>query len=280
MTARVDAHQHFWSVARGDYGWLTPETGCIYRDFGPADLAPDLAAAQIDCTVLVQAAPTDAETRFLLNIAASTPFVSAVVGWADLTATDAPDRLARLAEHKVFRGVRPMLQDIPDPEWILGKQLEPALRAMAELRLCFDALVTPAHLRPILTLVEQHPALRVVIDHGGKPPIRSGTSLHWANEMRLLARESATHCKLSGFVTEAPADWQTDDLRPYLDHLVDCFGFERLLWGSDWPVVEMAGGYGRWHDAACACLAGLTVKERQRIFGLNASRFYGFESAM
>ncbi|MGE5666702.1 MAG: amidohydrolase family protein, partial [Betaproteobacteria bacterium] len=141
MTRAVDAHQHFWSLSRGDYGWLTPESGSIYRDFGPTDLAPLLKAAGIDCTVLVQAAATEGETRYLLEIAAATPYVAAVVGWVDLATRDAPDRLAALAANTRLRGVRPMLQDLPDPAWILGRGLRPGLAAMADLGLRFDALV-------------------------------------------------------------------------------------------------------------------------------------------
>jgi L-fucono-1,5-lactonase len=277
MTRAVDAHQHFWSLSRGDYGWLTPELGSIYRDFGPTDLAPLLKAAGVDRTVLVQAAPTEGETRYLLDIAAATPYVAAVVGWVDLATRDAPDRLAALAANARLRGVRPMLQDLPDPAWILGHELRPGLAAMAELDLRFDALVKPQHLRPLLTFLDQNPDLAVVIDHGAKPAIRSGMLDTWARDMREIARETSASCKLSGLVTEANADWRMGDLEYCMLHLLDCFGPDRLMWGSDWPVVELAGGYRRWHDAAHACLSTLSTVQRERIFGANAARFYGFE---
>lgn len=275
MTRTVDAHQHFWSLARGDYGWLTPGSGSIYRDFGPGDLAPLLNEARIDRTVLVQAAPTEGETRYLLDIAAATPCVAAVVGWVDLAARNAPDRLATLAANPLLRGVRPMLQDLPDPEWILGHELRPALAAMAELGLRFDALVEPQHLRPLLTFLDRNPDLAVVIDHGAKPALRSGALDAWAREMREIASETAACCKLSGLVTEAKPDWTTEDLAYCVSHLLDCFGPDRLMWGSDWPVVELAGGYRRWHEAAHACLSTISDSERERIFGGNAARFYG-----
>ena len=276
MSGAVDAHQHFWSLPRGDYGWLTPESGSIYRDFGPRDLEPLLDEAGIDRTVLVQAAPTDAETRYLLDIAAATPWVAAVVGWADLAARNAPDRMAALAANPLLRGLRPMLQDLPDPEWILGYELRPALAAMAELGLRFDALVKPQHLRPLLKFVDRNPDLAVVIDHGAKPAIRSGMLDTWAREVREIAKSTAVYCKLSGLVTEAKAEWGTDDLKDCISHLLDCFGPDRLMWGSDWPVVELAGGYRRWHEVAIACLSTLYAAERERIFGGNAARFYGF----
>ncbi len=276
MSRVVDAHQHFWSLSRGDYGWLTPESASIYRDFGPTDLAPLLKEAGIDCTVLVQAAPTEGETRYLLDIAAATPYVAAVVGWVDLATRDIPDRLAALATNARLRGVRPMLQDLPDPAWILRSELRPGLAAMAELGLRFDALVKPQHLRPLLTFLDQNPDLAVVIDHGAKPAIRSGMLDTWAREMREIARETSAFCKLSGLVTEAQADWGMEDLEYCISHLLDCFGPDRLMWGSDWPVVELAGGYRRWHEAAHACLSTLPTAERERIFGANAARFYGF----
>lgn len=277
MTLAVDAHQHFWSLPRGDYGWLTPQSGSIYRDFGPRDLAPLLQEAGIERTVLVQAAPTEAETRYLLDIAAATPYVAAVVGWVDLAARNTPDRLAALGANGLLRGVRPMLQDLPDPRWMLGEALRPALAALVESGLRFDALVKPEHLRPLLTFLERNPDLAVVIDHGAKPAIRSRSFEAWARDIREIARQTSAYCKLSGLVTEAQADWRREDLEYCISHLLDCFGPDRLMWGSDWPVVELAGGYRRWYDAAQACLASISAAERERVFGANAARFYGFD---
>ncbi|MEX2009626.1 MAG: amidohydrolase family protein, partial [Dongiaceae bacterium] len=161
MTAarRVDAHVHFWKLARGDYGWITPEVAPLMRDFGPDDLRPHLAAAGIDAVVLVQAAPTAAETRFLFDIAAAEPLVAGVVGWTDMAAADA---IAALAENPRLRGVRPMIQDIADVDWMLRDELAPAFRAVAETGICFDALVKPPHLRNLRRLLERHPDLKTV----------------------------------------------------------------------------------------------------------------------
>jgi len=161
---RVDAHQHFWRLARGDYGWLTPEKGPIYRDFGAADLTPLLARAGIDATVLVQAAPTVDETRFLLDLARTTPVVAGVVGWAPLDAPDAPDVVAALAREPALKGLRPMIHDIPDVDWMLGPEVARGLRAIAAADLTFDALVRPPHLPNLRRLLDRHPELRVVID--------------------------------------------------------------------------------------------------------------------
>jgi L-fuconolactonase len=273
---QIDAHQHFWRVDRGDYGWLTPaEHPAICRDFGPDDLRPLMAAAGVTCTVLVQAAPTDAETQFLLDLARATPFVAGVVGWADLAAHDAPARVEALAGDPKLLGLRPMLQDLGDDAWILRPGVGPALDAMEQLGLRFDALVKPRHLSHLARLIEARPDLRVVIDHGAKPDIAAGELGGWAEEMRAIGRGSATCCKLSGLVTEAKADWTVEDLRPYVDVLLDAFGPARLMWGSDWPVVNEAGGYLGWRAAAETLTAQLPAEDRALIFGGAAAAFYG-----
>jgi L-fuconolactonase len=273
---RIDAHQHFWRLARGDYGWLTPTLAPIYRDFGVEDLRPHLAAAGVAGTVLVQAAPTEGETEFLLSLAAvSGGLVQAVVGWVDFEAKDAPARLERLARNPHLRGVRPMMQDIGDTDWMLSPALEPAFRALIDLDLRFDALVQPRHLGNLRKLLDRYPTLRLVIDHAAKPRIAAGEREPWASEMRALARETGAWCKLSGLVTEAGAAWRVPDLRPFVDHLLESFGSERLIWGSDWPVVELAGGYQRWWAATSELLRPLDPESRERVLGGNAIRFYG-----
>ena len=272
---RIDAHQHFWRVARGDYGWLTPELAPIYRDFGIDDLQPHLAAADIAGTVLVQAAASEAETDYLLALAAeSRGLVKAVVGWIDFEAHDAPRRLERLARNPLLRGVRPMMQDIRDTDWMLGAGLDPAFRTVVDLGLCFDALVQPRHLTTLRRLIDRYPRLPLVIDHAAKPRIAAGEREPWASDMCAIARETGALCKLSGLVTEASRAWTVVDLEFYADHLLDCFGPERLIWGSDWPVVELAGGYDRWWAATQALLQPLTRVERERVLGENAERFY------
>lgn len=273
---RIDAHQHFWSLARGDYGWLTPTLAPIYRDFGIDDLMPHLAAAGIKGTVLVQAAPTEAETEFLLELAAeSGGLVKGVVGWIDFEASDAARRLERLARNLLLCGVRPMMQDIADTGWMLRAPLEPVFRAVVELGLRFDALAQPRHLTNLRRLLDRYPGLPLVIDHGAKPRIAAGAREPWATEMRAIARETTAWCKLSGLVTEAGAAWAVADLRPYVDHLLECFGSERLMWGSDWPVVELAGGYDRWWTVTQELLRPLDGASRERVLGENAARFYG-----
>jgi L-fucono-1,5-lactonase len=272
---RIDSHLHFWQLSRGDYSWLTPEFGLIYRDFAPDDLRPMLQRHKIDAGIIVQAAPTISETEFMLDIARRTDFVKAVVGWADLEAKDAPAVIGRLAGRDYMVGLRPMIQDIPDPEWMLRPSLEPAIAEMERVNLRFDALLKPPHLAPFLEFLRKYPNLKIVVDHGAKPEIRNEGFAAWAPAMREIARDERVFCKLSGLITEAKADWQTDDLKSYIDHLVACFGPSRLMWGSDWPVSNLAGGYDRWMEASEACLSSLSGDERAAIFGGTAARFYG-----
>lgn len=273
---RIDAHQHFWRLTRGDYGWLTAEEfPALYRDFGPADLAPLLDAAGVERTVLVQAAPTAAETTYLLDLASATPFVAGVVGWTDLEAPDAPHAIEAMSANPKLLGLRPMLQDLKDDDWILRPAVAPALDAIERVGLRFDALIKPRHLPHLAKVLASRPQLRVVIDHGAKPDIAGGALADWAEAVRGVARDSAAVCKLSGLVTEAAPGWREDTLRPYVDVLLEAFGPARLMWGSDWPVVNLAGGYAAWRGAAEALTERRTADERDLIFGGTAQRFYG-----
>lgn len=274
MTRRIDSHQHFWRLARGDYGWLTPDLGPIHRDFGPADLRPLLARHGIGSTILVQAAPTLAETRFLLEVAAAAPEVAGVVGWAPLAAPDAVAQVTALAAEPLLVGLRPMLHDLDDPDWILGEAPPPALQAMARLGLVFDALVRPVHLSRILTLADRYPDLSIVVDHAAKPDLRSAWDACWAADMAALAARPSVCCKLSGLLTEAPAGADGSLLAPVFQHLLGCFGPDRLLWGSDWPVLTLAAPYDRWATLTAELLAPLPAEARDAILGGTAERIY------
>ena len=271
---QIDSHQHFWRLERGDYGWLTPALKPLHRDFGPADLAPFLERHGIAGTVLVQAAATVAETEFMLGIATETAFVKGVVGWVDFESTVAPAEIDRLVAHPKLKGFRPMIQDIPDPEWMLCAAIGPAIARLQHLGLVFDALVKPPHLTPLRQFLPLYPELWVVIDHGAKPDIAHGQFEDWAREMRELADDPRVYCKISGLVTEAAPGWRPEDLTRYLDLLLEAFGPRRLMWGSDWPVVDLAGGYDRWRIAALDYLARLSEEERAAILGGTAAEVY------
>ena len=276
MSGCVDAHHHVWSLARGDYGWITPALPLLHRDFGLADLTPLREAAGVTTTVLVQAAPTVAETRFLLQVAKdSGGVVKGVVGWVDLAAADAIPTLTRLARDPLLKAIRPMLQDLPDPAWILRADVGRALAALPRLGLRFDALVKPAQLPALLPMLDAHPDLAVVIDHAAKPDIAAGMWEPWARSMRAAAANPRVRCKLSGLITEAGPGWTIETLRPYFDFLLECFGAQRMMWGSDWPVVNLGGSYQRWYATTVALMAGLTPQQRAAIMGGTAQRFYG-----
>jgi len=271
---RIDAHHHLWSLARGDYGWLTPELVPIYRDFCLSDLAPHLSAADIQGTILVQAAPTEAETMFLLDIAENAEVIRGVVGWTDFDAANGVARIDALAARKLLVGLRPMVQDIDDDDWLLGPALAPLLAAMVRYSLVFDALVLPRHLPKLLRVIGRHPDLQFVLDHCGKPRLATAEIANWQRDIALLAQHPNVVCKLSGLMTEAALGWQIADLRQAVDHVVTCFGPQRMLWGSDWPVVNLAGGYEKWFAAAQTLLADLSPDEKADIFGGNAARIY------
>ena len=274
---RIDAHQHFWKLADRVGHWPPAALAAIHRDFGPADLQAALAAARITGTVLVQSLPTLADTHGLLDIAGRTDFVLGVVGWVDLLADDAPAQIAELARHRKLKGLRPMLHDLPDTEWITNAALDPALRAMQDHALVFDALVRPRHLGALLALARRHPALQIVIDHAAKPEIARGRLEPWRSEMSSLAALPQVHCKLSGLLTEAGTQPTAHALGPYVEHLLDSFGPQRLIWGSDWPVLELAADYAAWWsmaNAMCQAHAGMDAEGMTAIFGGNARRLY------
>jgi len=273
---RIDGHQHFWTTQRDDYGWLTPDLELLYRDFGPEDLQPLLDQAGVDHTVLVQAAATTDETRYLLSIADNHPMVAGVVGWIDMDSpTRAIEALNEFVLHPKFVGIRPMIQDIEDPAWIDQSELDIVLDALVEMNICFDALVRSEHLPFLFNCLTRHPDLRVVIDHGAKPDIAGGERQPWADSIAAIASQTSAYCKVSGLITEADSSQTYDDVMPYLDHLLDVFGSERLIWGSDWPVLNVAGDYDGWYAASIERLSQLAVQDQENILGHNAIQFYG-----
>ena len=271
---KVDAHQHFWRIGEPLRDWPPPALTTLHRDFTPADLAPVVRAHGVERTVLVQSLPNEADTLALLDLAADTDFIGAVVGWTDLKAPDAPERIAALAARTKLRGLRPMLQDLTDDAWLDDPALAPAVQAMLACGLGFDALVRPRQLPALLRFARRYPALPIVIDHGAKPDIAGGRLDAWRSDMQALARLPNLMCKLSGLATEAGPGWQMGDLQPVVADLLAWFGPHRLLWGSDWPVLNLAADYGRWLAACEAWLAHLDHDERSAVFGLNACRFY------
>ena len=275
---QIDAHQHFWNPARGDYGWMPADDPILSRRYGPEELWPQLQAAGVEGTILVQAAPTVAETEYMLGIADATPWVLGVVGWVDFEKPSDLAELKRLARHPKFKGVRPMIQDLPDDAWMLREDVQWAFRAICDLGLRFDALGFPRHLAHFLTILKRYPTMQVVVDHCMKPQIRENSEAHlrfWADGMARIADETSAVVKFSALITEAGADWTVADLRPYVDHVFDAFGAERVMWGSDWPVCRLRGDYADWRAAALELTEGLSEVDRALVYGGTAAGFYG-----
>ena len=270
----IDAHCHFWRLNQNDCTWPPPELAAIHRDFLPAAWRDEAEPLGIDAAIVVQSQPSPRDTGWLLELARDHACIAGVVGWVDFAAPGAPARIAALARDRKLRGLRPMLQDLPEDDWLLRADLAPAIEAMIAHDLCLDALVRPRHLSHLVHFAENHPALRIVLDHAAKPDITHGALDPWRARIAELAALPQVTCKLSGLVTEAGGDWRPDDLQPFVEHLLATFGPRGLLWGSDWPVVNLASGYANWFGLADAltCLAGA---ERAALFGDNAIRVYG-----
>ena len=276
----IDAHQHFWRLAARDGYWPPASLTPIYRDFSPADLAPLLREYGVGGTVLIQTLPNEADTSFMLDLAADNAFIRGVVGWVALDQAEAPTRIAALAANPWLKGLRPMLQDIDDVRWIENPAFTPAITAMIEHQLVFDALVLPAHLPSLLVFAKRYPQLPIVIDHAAKPLIADGVIEPWLTDMRRLAALPNVHCKLSGMLTEAGEHPDAASLAPYVRALFELFGPQRLLWGSDWPVLRLsglAGEYAAWLAMCRGFLARLSANDRAAVLGGNASRFYRLE---
>jgi L-fuconolactonase len=277
VTGIVDAHHHLWRLARGDYGWLTPDLGILHRDYGPADIEALAAAHGIAATILVQAAPTEAETRYLLDLAKTSPLIAGVVGWLDFEAADFADRLADLATAGPLVGLRPMLQGLDDDAYVLRPAVLSNLDRLAAAGLAFDVLTFPRHLPHVLAALAPRPGLRAVVDHLSKPPIAAGTLDPWRADVAAVAALPNVMCKVSGLVTEADhASWTPADLEPFVAHVVRAFGPDRLMWGSDWPVCLLTAPYGRVLDVTRELLSRhLAAEDLEKVFATNARRFYG-----
>lgn len=273
---RMDAHQHFWKLERGDYHWLTSELGILYQDFLPHHLLPRLKEHNIDRTILVQAAPSVEETDYMLELYEQNEFIAGVVGWLDLDSSDFPKLFQKYRKHPGFIGLRPMLQDLPDDRWILREHVKTNLRILVEHDFPLDILVFPHHLPHIHELFIELPNLRAVIDHAAKPHIREHKLEPWKEQMTALSRFPKVMCKLSGLITEAePDNWTVQDLKPYVQHVLEQFGARRVMFGSDWPVCLLAGSYAEVHEALLAALPKtLSPEDHTAIFGKNAAAFY------
>lgn len=273
---KIDAHQHFWKLDTKLYDWPTPGLKPIYRDFLPGDLEMHLKRHNIKQTIVVQAAESIEETEFLLDLADQYEFMGGVVGWIDLSSTEFPNHFKRLLKWPKFVGIRPMLQSMANNHWILKPEVKRNIRLLVENDFPLDLLIYPKHLRHIVELLKEFPSLRAVIDHCAKPNIKEQQWESWADWIEEVSKYETLMCKLSGLVTEADhQSWEIHEFKPYIHHIIQSFGHERIMFGSDWPVCLLAADYDDIVQILHENLPKeMTVEEIELLYGGNAKRFY------
>jgi len=270
----VDSHQHFWKLSRGDYSWMTPDMKKLYKDFFPSDLEPLIKEKNISKTIIVQSADTVAETEFTLKLAEDHEFVAGVVGWVDLESPKTKETIDKLCESKFLKGVRPMIHDIENDEWMLQDNLNENINYLANKNLTFDALVRPQHLKHLIKFVQKFDFLPIVIDHIAKPKILNSEIDEWKKDMQALSRYQNVFCKFSGVLTEVGEDYSKTQIEPYVDFILNLFSPNKIMWGSDWPVLTMAENYSNWFDLAMDYCNHFSESEKNMIFANTAKNFY------
>ena len=281
MAERIDAHHHLWRYSAAEYGWIDESMSGLQRDFLPKDLVAAMASAGVDGAVTVQARQTVEETRWLLGLADECAAIRGVVGWAPIAGRDFPGVMEEFAGREKLKGLRHVIQGEKDENYILREDFNAGIRAMLESGLVYDILIYERHLPQTIEFVDRHPEQVFVLDHVAKPMIREGLLEPWATRMRELGKRENVWCKVSGMVTEADwGAWTPEGLRPYLDVVVEAFGVERLMAGSDWPVCLVASEYARWFEVLRVYFSGFSDSERDAVFGGTAVEVYGVGEAL
>lgn len=272
---KIDAHQHFWHYNPDEFGWIGPSATVLQRDFLPADLAGEMATADIHAAISVQARQSIAETTWLLELASAHPWIRGVVGWLPLTAPDAGAHIAAATANAKLKGVRHVLHDESDDNFVLRPDFNRGIELLRRYNLAYDVLIFERHLPQTIAFVDQHPNQIFIVDHLTKPRIKDRVLAPWRQLLTDLAARANVYCKLSGVITEADHQhWTPTDLQPYLQTALDAFGPHRLMFGSDWPVCLLAGGYGRWVQSVKTFIAPLSPAEQARIMGDTAREAY------
>jgi L-fuconolactonase len=272
---RIDAHQHFWKYDPQHYGWIGANMNVLRRDYLPDDLAPELDRAGIAGTVAVQARTLN-ETEFLLDLAKTHDWIKGVVGWVDLTQQNAGEEILRLKANPKLVGLRHIVQDEPDPTYILRKDFNAGIRRVGQAGLTYDILIFERHLPQTILFVDSHPEQKFVLDHIAKPKIKAGQISPWRENIRELAKRPNLYCKISGMTTEADwGTWTSQQLAPYLDTVLECFGPRRLMFGSDWPVCLLATSYNGWVAVVQKAVDGLSIHDQEWIWAKTAQEAYG-----
>jgi L-fuconolactonase len=275
VTMKIDSHQHFWRFSEAEYGWMKPDWP-IRRDYFPSDLEPELRACGLDGCVAVQARQSLEESRWLLELAESSAIIRGVVGWVDLRCDKVEEQLRSLSVNDKFVGVRHVVQDEPDDSFMLGESFQRGIGLLKNFGLTYDILIYPRQLPAAIRLVENFPNQPFVLDHIAKPFIKDGTIEPWKTQIRELADHPNVCCKISGMVTEADwRSWKSDQFQPYLETVLDAFGIDRLMYGSDWPVALLAGSYRQVYQLTFDFVSPLGHEAIEKFFGTNCTRFYG-----
>jgi L-fuconolactonase len=273
--SKVDSHQHFWQLSRGHYNWLKPELTVLYKDFLPKQLERELYENEVSQTILVQAEESEDEIHFMLAIAEVNKFVAGVVGWVDMEAPNVLEKLTHFGESKYFKGIRPMLQNIDDVNWILKDEFTPIFEFMIKKQLTFDALIKDIHISNINIFAQRHPDLSIVINHCAKPDLSKAPTDFWKNSLNNVAACKNVYIKLSGLLTEAPqGQVNVDVIQPYFDHVMAVFDSDRIMWGSDWPVIKLNGDYDTWVSLTQSLLKNHSFQDKHKIWTGNAQKFY------
>jgi L-fuconolactonase len=275
----IDSHHHLWDLQKRDYPWMSPNLKPIYRNFSVEDLATTIKPYDVKGAVLVQAHQSVEETLWMLDIAEKSVLIRGVVGWVDLKDPGLDEILAQLKTRRKLKGVRHIIQDEPDVNWMLQTDVIRGLQMVHKAGLTYDLLIKPHQLDNALRLIEHLPAMSLIVDHIAKPYIKDGKHEPWATQMRQLAKHSHVYCKISGLITEAnPQRWKPEDFTFYLEHIVEIFGWDRICWGSDWPVCLLAGDYGQvLHLPEKLLKPGATDQQWAQFMGINAQKFYRLE---
>jgi L-fuconolactonase len=275
MAEIIDAHHHLWRYSPRDYGWITPDMEVLQRNFLAADLESEMRTAGVEGSIVVQARQSMKETQWLLDLADRSSSILGVVGWVPLTASNLPAVLKKLEGSRKLKGVRHVIQDEPNDDFILQEDFNEGITALQSTDLVYDILIHERHLPQTIAFVKRHPSQIFVLDHIAKPRIRDGVMEPWKENLKRLAEYENIFCKLSGMVTEADwATWTLDGLRPYLDAVLDAFGAERLMVGSDWPVCILASTYKQWWSALHEWCSGMSQLQAEEILGGTARRVY------
>lgn len=276
---KIDTHLHIWNMDKVNYPWLIPEYGPIYRTFELPEVEPQVKAAGIDKCVLVQAADSYEDTDYMLSEGAKYPWIGGVVGWVPLMKPDeAGKKLETLTRNPLFKGMRHLIHEEADKDWLVRPQVLEGLKVLASFNLPFDVVaVFPNQLKHVPTLAEKIPDLRMVVDHLAKPPQNPDDHKIWADQMRAAAQSPNVYAKVSGLNTTTPdfANWTYEDIKPHIDFAVDLFGADRLMFGGDWPVAILAGTYAKVWEETNKALQGFSQIQIDAILGGTAVKFYG-----